>query len=226
MAIQVGALDSNRVQHNVSIDKRPDVCPLCHHAIELLDQFSGFYNKADLTVQLIHRCPRLSCQSAFIANYFQNRQSGQFYLTNSTPTNHAPRHFSETIKNTSKEFCEIYNQSLASELNGHLKICGVGYRKSLEFLLKDYLIGLNPDKADEIKGKFLGKCIDEYVSNTSSKAVAKRAVWLGNDETHYVRIWEGKDLKDLKKLVDLTVHWIEMEQLTHDAMKEMPENSR
>jgi hypothetical protein len=136
---------------------------------------------------------------------------------------HVSRQFSDTIQNTSKEFCEIYNQAYASESQGNLKICGVGYRKALEFLLKDYLIELHPGKVDEIKSKFLGKCIEEYVSNTNIKAVAKRAVWLGNDETHYVRIWEGKDLDDLKKLVDLTVHWIEMEKLTDSVMKEMPE---
>ena len=89
--------------------------------------------------------------------------------------------------------------------------------------MKDYLIGLHPDKTEEIKTKFLGKCIEEYITNANIKTVAMRAAWLGNDETHYVRIWEGKDLQDLKKLVDLTVHWIEMEQLTNDAMTEMPE---
>ena len=140
-----------------------------------------------------------------------------------SPINHVPRSFSEIIKNTSNEFCDIYNQALASESQGHLKICGVGYRKALEFLLKDYLIGLHPDKTEEIKTKFLGKCIEEYISNANIKTVAKRAAWLGNDETHYVRIWEGKDLQDLKKLIDLTVNWIEMEQLTADVMKEMPE---
>ena len=55
------------------------------------------------------------------------------------------------------------------------------------------------------------------------KQVAARAVWLGNDETHYLRKWEGKDLQDLKKLIALTVHWIEMEELTEAVMKDMPE---
>jgi hypothetical protein len=38
--------------------------------------------------------------------------------------------------------------------------------------------------------------------------------WLGNDETHYLRKWETKELTDLKKLIQLTVHWIQMERLT------------
>ncbi|MGF6947536.1 hypothetical protein QF028_000029 [Neobacillus sp. B4I6] len=40
--------------------------------------------------------------------------------------------------------------------------------------------------------------------------MAERAVWLGNDETHYVRKWDDKDLKDLKNLIDLTVYFISM----------------
>jgi hypothetical protein len=56
--------------------------------------------------------------------------------------------------------------------------------------------------------------------------VAKRAVWLGNDETHYERLWEGKTIEDLKRLIDLTVHWIAMEIDTEDALKEMPEGKK
>jgi hypothetical protein len=49
---------------------------------------------------------------------------------------------------------------------------------------------------------------------------------LGNDETHYVRKWADKDLNDLKNLISLTRHWIEMDQLTKDFVKDMPEPSR
>jgi hypothetical protein len=53
--------------------------------------------------------------------------------------------------------------------------------------------------------------------------MAKRATWLGNDETHYVRTWEGKDLKDLKTLIRLTIHWVEMEAETERYEQEMQE---
>jgi hypothetical protein len=53
--------------------------------------------------------------------------------------------------------------------------------------------------------------------------VAKRAVWIGNDETHYIKKWNNKDLTDLKILIDLTLHWIEMESLTETYYVEMPE---
>ena len=41
--------------------------------------------------------------------------------------------------------------------------------------------------------------ISRYIDDSNIKNVAKRAVWLGNDETHYIRKWEDKDLSFLKK---------------------------
>ena len=51
--------------------------------------------------------------------------------------------------------------------------------------------------------------------------VAKRAVWLGNDETHYVRVWADKDVNNLKHLIDLTIRWIENEIETERVLQEM-----
>lgn len=48
-----------------------------------------------------------------------------------------------------------------------------------------------------------------------------RAVWLGNDETHYVRKWEEKDVNDLKLLVRLTVNWIDNVLLTKKYIADM-----
>ena len=54
------------------------------------------------------------------------------------------------------------------------------------------------------------------------RAAAKRATWLGNDETHYVRRWEDKDITDLKNLVRLTVNAVENAILMRQYEKEMP----
>ena len=65
-------------------------------------------------------------------------------------------------------------------------------------------------------------CISNYVSNVSLKEVAKRAAWLGNDETHYERKWGEKDCSDLKKTIAMTISWIELEQHTRDLQIDMP----
>lgn len=103
-------------------------------------------------------------------------------------------------------------------------ICGTGYRKSLEFLIKDYLISITPeDQHETIRNKFLNNCIRDNISNINIKTVASRAVWLGNDETHYTRKWEDKDINDLKSIIELTLHWIESEIRTQKLLEDMPE---
>jgi hypothetical protein len=131
--------------------------------------------------------------------------------------------FNVVIKELSQSFYEIYNQAFAAEQMGLDQVCGVGYRKALEFLIKDYLISLNPDKGDKIKNKFLGNCIKDDVTDTNIKIVAERAAWLGNDETHYVRKWDSKDVSHLKGLINLCLHWIEAEVNTKKILAEMPE---
>jgi hypothetical protein len=128
-----------------------------------------------------------------------------------------------TIQKISPDFVSVYREAEEAELRNLKLVCGPGYRKALEFLIKDYIIKSNPEKAEEIKRLNLGKCISDFVKNDKINSVASRAVWLGNDETHYLRKWEGKDLQDLKNLISLTVHWIDMEELTEATIKDMPE---
>ena len=92
----------------------------------------------------------------------------------------------------------------------------------MEFLIKEYLINQEPGNREVIEKKMLYPCIKDHVSDLRIKTVAERAVWLGNDETHYVRKWEGKNMEDLKRLIDLVVHWIEAEELTKAFELEMP----
>jgi len=103
------------------------------------------------------------------------------------------------------------------------QIAGVGYRKALEFLVKDYCILLDPTSRDAIQNEFLGATIDRRVTESNVKQCAKRAAWLGNDETHYVRKWEDKDISDLKILIALTMNWIRSAVLTEKYLKDMSE---
>jgi len=43
-----------------------------------------------------------------------------------------------------------------------------GRSKALEFLIKDYVIRLHPEKADEIRKINLGRCISDYVKSERS----------------------------------------------------------
>lgn len=199
----------------------PSDCPFCHKKITPNYLFGHTYsNSLDLTFV----CPNPDCNKSFIAYYEYNRQNGNFYYVNKTTIgNLIGKEFSDVICGISPGFTIIYNQSFSAEQLNLTEICGVGYSKALEYLIKDYIILNKSDEKEKVEKKQLGSCISEYIDDNRIKTVSKRAVWLGNDETHYVRKWQGKNLEDLKKLIDLTIHWIEMEKLTKDFEAEMPE---
>lgn len=201
----------------------PDKCPHCHNSITPNVRF-GYRNLNTNIAELFLTCPNISCCKSFIGYYkFINNAYIEFNGTTSQGTLKG-KYFSEHINSISSSFSIIYNEAFTAEQQNLKEICGVGYRKALEFLIKDYATTKHEDKKEKIEKDLLAKVIGDYVTDANIKSVAKRAVWLGNDETHYIRRWEGKDLNDLKKLIDLTVHWIEMEILTASFEEEMPEN--
>ncbi|MEO6817467.1 MAG: hypothetical protein ABI177_12285 [Edaphobacter sp.] len=208
----------------VAFDKIPDSCPVCLHAASPIDINVGFQMNDD-SLQIVFRCPRLQCGSHFIASYEHQRGSGIFLFRNLKPQTHRPSLKSEAISTLSPAFVRIINQAEIAETQQLDEIAGVGYRRALEFLIKDYLIGSasTEEQKNLIKKTFLGKCIADFVKNDNIKLVSKRAVWLGNDETHYVRKWEDKDIKDLKVLIAMTVAWIEIELFTAQLEIDMPD---
>ena len=208
------------------IDRQPDRCPLCHHLVIAVTQYGKYctYNgKTHHQLELVYSCPNIECGGLFIA-YFDPPPSAAnrvYIYRESKPTIIKARDFDELVKQMSPAFCDIFNEAAAAESLELKQICGAGYRKALEFLIKDYLIGQTPDLSASIAKAQLGSCIDTYISDQRIKDVAKRAVWLGNDETHYERRWLEKDLHDLKQLIELTLHWIQMEILTISALASM-----
>ncbi len=200
------------------VNEIPNDCPYCHKSI---DPIIIGDNLSDEYLEIIYRCPSLDCKKAFIGSYYHD-YGEYFNFSHCNIGDPTETTFSEEIQSISPSFIKIFNEASFAEQHNLTEICGVGYRKALEFLIKDYLIKNNPKKEDNIKKKFLGSCIKEDIIDAKIKKVAERAAWLGNDETHYVRIWAGQDLADLKKLIDLTLHWIEMEELTSSFETKMP----
>ena len=201
------------------MDDMPNNCPFCHKTI-MPTPLSVYLNREEDEYEVQMVCPNQLCQKTFIAYY-----SGTYCL-NTIIGRGKTMEFNSSINELSPSFIQIYNEAYMAEQHQLMEICGVGYRKALEFLIKDYVISKHQTEEENIKKLFLGNCISAYVTDERVKLVATRAVWLGNDETHYVRKWEDKDLTDLKKLIDLTVHWIEMEVLTESFENDMPQGRR
>lgn len=129
--------------------------------------------------------------------------------------------FSEEISNLSPTFVAIYNQALAADSESLDHLVGIGLRKALEFLIKDFAVDQNPDKEESIRKMTLANCIKTYANDPNIQSCATRAAWLGNDETHYTRKWIDKDINDLRLLIRLTVNWIENVLLTAKYSQEM-----
>jgi hypothetical protein len=125
------------------------------------------------------------------------------------------------VAGVSPMYAEIYGQVQEAESQGLNFLVGMGYRKALEFLIKDYLTKKHPGRREKIQELPLGKCIKNEVSDPKIQSCAERAVWLGNDETHYLREWTDKDIDDLKVLLKLTRHWIAAEILTEEYAQSM-----
>jgi hypothetical protein len=213
------------LQH-VDLDAFPDTCPICKSAIT--PQGLDYAFATEEWVEKPFLCPSRSCQHMFIA-VFQRREwpgtsdpTRHYQLIGCLPNSFRSSGFSKTIESVSANFVRIHSQAEETESRGLDLISGPGFRKALEYLIKDYASQLHPNESDDIAKFPLAECIRRFIRNDRISAVAERAVWLGNDQTHYTRVWTDKDVNDLKALIRLTVHWIEMEELTKEVVTGMP----
>lgn len=116
------------------------------------------------------------------------------------------------IGKISNRFVEIHRQSLDALQDGYNEVAGIGFGKSLEILIKDYAIYLNSSQRENIEKDTLSNCIKKYLDDESLKNSAELATWLRNDEAHYKRKWENKDVNDLVNLITLIVVLIQSSQ--------------
>lgn len=213
----------------VRLNGIPDHCPICHtSSYPQLIAASVKIGGEGEPLHVAFRCTKRLCQSLFVGYYVGGhvRDGAATYdLRRTAPRTPRGDSFSDEIKGVSPTFVDVHTQALAAEAFNLPQLTGIGLRKALEFLVKDFAVAKNPDKAEAIKKTPLAACIKTYVEDPNVKAVALRAAWLGNDETHYTRKWEDKDITDLKTLIRLTVNWVENVILTEKYNKSMTEGS-
>ncbi|MDP3983283.1 MAG: DUF4145 domain-containing protein [bacterium] len=224
-------LDRNCHGNAVVIDKHPDNCPVCNTGIQV--EFITACGKAEkydrgYYVQVIFRCPRNDCQAIFIAYYtspswygnHNNFDRERIYLRNTFIRSYFEEEkFDEEIVNLSSRFVGIFTQSSIAENMGLTDICGMGYRKALEFLVKDYLSKIIPEKKKEISASTLGNLIYNKIDDDKIRKMAKLAKDIGNNETHYEDSLNQLTLEDMKKLIKLVIYWISSSLLTEEYSK-------
>lgn len=119
------------------IERKSVKCPFCG-VINIPEYLflknverSDFFN-------VFTQCTNPTCRNMFITQ-FSTVGVRKPVFTKILPTAlPEKRTFSNIISELSPNFCEIYNQAYIAEQTNLMQICGTGYRKSLEFLIKDY----------------------------------------------------------------------------------------
>jgi hypothetical protein len=183
ITIDAGARHSGPVE--VLIEDYPNDCPLCHSSIhpEFLVAFAEF-ERDPRTVEAIFRCSKLSCLMLFVA-YYEKRASrlDDFRLSRLAPITPREQTFSDEIMWLSPTFVRVYNQALAAEAYRLDQLAGTGYRKALEFLVKDCAIAHQPDKKAAIEKSLLGGVIGSCLRTGGKvlKASSSGAVVPNND---------------------------------------------
>lgn len=200
----------------------PRKCPICSTAHASSPVCSGYLHRRYGNAKLYSMffCP--SCESAFFVSYRVTDDYSNYSKTCGTiiaqyPNPSTTTPFSEEISILSPKFVEIYHQSEIAESTNLTEICGIGYRKALEFLVKDFAIHEHPEDKEIIEKKLLSQCIKNYIDDDRIKTLAERSAWIGNDEAHYVRKQEDRDVSDLKNFIKAIVYFIGMILVTEDA---------
>jgi len=208
------------------IDRVPNRCPLCHTTIEP-DFVTATYKPEGEGFMAVYRCTRDDCRRLFIAHYGGGDALARrpMRLMEVEPRNPEPIIVPDEVRTLSPMYVEIREQANAAEAAGLDQIVGMGLRKALEFLVKDYAKHEEPNetKHDGIVKANLGTAINNYIDDSRIKQCAERATWLGNDHAHYLVKWEDKDIEDLKRILHLTVNWIDSALVSDKLLVDMPE---
>ena len=226
---------------NISFSE-PDECPMCKHVLkpeklfhrikkfedktkkDLEDEFNKKFDDLDneiepsFIISIVFFCNK--CKNIFICEYFYNNFLNNKYekipIVETYPQYFIKKHFDKPIINISPMFVKIYNQALQAEYLKLNEICGIGYRKALEFLIKDYLIHLEPNHKTEIIKSSLSSCIKK-IDDEDIRTFSEKSAWLGNDEAHYIRKHIEYDFKTLKRLIDALSLHIQKKLLLEEA---------
>ncbi|HVX90298.1 MAG TPA: hypothetical protein VHC20_01540 [Candidatus Paceibacterota bacterium] len=151
-----------QVSTTTRLNRSPDSCPLCHRAVQprLL---SAQHDASRRRIQVAFRCTSHACQEVFVATYTEGASGFDFH--SSAPVRAQPPSLPQTVSSLSPAFVEILAQVSVAESQGLGQLVGIGLRKALEFLIKDFVSSERPVEAEKIKRMPLAACISTYVND-------------------------------------------------------------
>lgn len=195
-------------------------CPHCNKGIRInilkihIEEFDG-----TKFVNLICQCPL--CHEIFFAQYdfemildpfgFPKFRPEPIYY----PSKQQIPVVEKEIETLSPNFLDAFRQATMIEQLKYSDLAGLAYRRAFEFLIKDYVISLMPDKEEEIiNDSSVSNIINNRIPETREfvqlKEISKRVWWLGSDYAHYKKHYIDKDILDLKQCIDIVKYQIVM----------------
>ncbi|MBX8938816.1 DUF4145 domain-containing protein [Enterococcus gilvus] len=216
---------SVRYSNNTSSTERsinlPEICPHCGRIIQP-HVYGGFFTDSrQISFGVLVRCTSSHCSKYFSLQYLDTGYSSTALTRNYEEYTYRPPiniTLPEGVEHVSPSFVEIFSQATVAESEKLNQIAGVGYRKSLEFLVKDYAIRYFPSDKEKIKNMMLGPVIKNYLTDFKKlQNLATAATWIGNDETHYTRRHEDKDIESMKRFIRAAAQYIAAEFDAEDA---------
>jgi hypothetical protein len=209
------------------IEESVDFCPFCLRTQNLNRENVFVIDNPFEAASIVYRCNTRDCQNPFLVKYECDPMDGIYKVHSIYPQQKFRRRtFPDAVENISPAFVSIYNEALSAENSNLKEVAGAGYRKALEFLIKDYCISEKNAEENKVKSSPLMRCIEDHIDSYKLKEMAKRAAWLGNDAVHYFTIWKTHDLQHLKELVKIMVNYIEDENTYQKYMADMAEPSK
>jgi hypothetical protein len=152
----------------------PNICPHCHVVNKPKRIWQEFTKDTDniLTFLSAWSCANEKCSKVFVCMHKDVSGSMSFKrFLNGLPKgpnwpipiielkNGNPK---EPSKPEESRFIKTYLQSLVAENSGLDELAGMGYRKSIEYLVKDWAIQNNPSDKETIENCWLGQVIKDY----------------------------------------------------------------
>lgn len=215
-----------------------EVCPHCERSVTPIS-VSGYINqKYNHEVYALTECPSCGKPTLHIGGQKNNKASScTFY--DYEPKKLTQHSFHTEIVELYPDFVRVYQEAYKADQLNLLEVCGMGYRKAFEFLIKSYCL-LNKEVAmqnlqrkpktkipelkrweEYVSHKNLGFLIKNCFSAPRVIAVMERAAWIGNDETHFKRKHENHDKETLKILISLSVNFIHDEYVASKFIEEI-----
>jgi len=125
-------------------------CPFCHRGIET--QPLSYVRFTVDNVQLFLKC---KCGQSFVGYTNQDNNTNRYNITGLSKGKHKTKFFEKEIQEVSSTFVLTYGESEFAEQENLKQICGAGYRRAFEFLIKDYLIKFKKKIKILLKKNFL-----------------------------------------------------------------------